>query len=190
MIIPIGVDCGMANIIKKYDLRSYSFPFDWIVSYNGVSRCIKDDFKLFIPTDKLNEYDMFFPHDFTSSIKEDTEKYKRRIDRFNTILQTSLETIYFIRKGHASHLHKEHAGRFTTIKSDIEDAIELDAIFKIKYPQLSYRLIVFVVCGRCFDRSVNYNCDTIIVVNIATPEADDEFLEKKFVDMFITNKII
>ena len=48
MIIPIGVDCGMANFIKKYNLRNMSFPFDWTVTYNGVSKCIDDNFKFFI----------------------------------------------------------------------------------------------------------------------------------------------
>ena len=48
MIIPIGVDCGMANFCKKYNLRNASLPIDWTVSYNGVSKCIEDDFKNFI----------------------------------------------------------------------------------------------------------------------------------------------
>ena len=46
MIIPIGVDCGMAEFCKKYNLRTRSFPFDWIVSYNGVSKCIENNFEV------------------------------------------------------------------------------------------------------------------------------------------------
>jgi hypothetical protein len=47
MIIPIGVDCGMAEFCRKYNLRKASLPFDWTVTYNGVSKCIEDDFKYF-----------------------------------------------------------------------------------------------------------------------------------------------
>lgn len=37
MIIPIGVDCAMADFTKKYNLRNASYPFDWLVTYNGVN---------------------------------------------------------------------------------------------------------------------------------------------------------
>ena len=185
MFIPIGVDCGLANLLKKYNLRSYSFPFDWAVSYNGVSKCIEDNFKNFFPCEKLNNYDMSFPHDFSAmTLLTDIEKYNRRVNRLKLILENSQEPIYFIRKGHASHLHMEHNGKFTTIKSDIEDANTLDSIIKEKYPNLSYTITVFLVCGKCFNPKLDYTENNINIVNIVTPGADDILLENTFLKMF------
>ena len=78
MIIPIGIDCGMANFLKKYNLRNISFPFDWNVTYNGVSECLDDNFKFFTEplNDRINKYDIYFPHDFENInlLNQDKEK--------------------------------------------------------------------------------------------------------------------
>lgn len=34
MIIPIGVDCGMAEFLRKNNLRNQAFPFDWMIISN------------------------------------------------------------------------------------------------------------------------------------------------------------
>jgi hypothetical protein len=182
MIIPIGVDCGMAMFCKKYNLRNLSFPFDWVVSYNGVSNCIDDNFTYFIPqiNEKLNNYDMFFTHDFAiDTFSEDKIKYTRRYNRFINILKTSKENIIFCRKGHAGHLHNEHNGKYCNITSDISDAENLDAVISNKYPELNYKIIVILVCGKCFDANKIYKSqsDKIEIYNIATPQADDELFE-------------
>ena len=95
MIIPIGSDCSIANFCKKYKLRTCSLPFDWVVTYDGVSKCIEDNFKDFIPksqgnTNKYNKYDIYFFHDFINDInrKDDEIKYTRRIERFQNIQAT------------------------------------------------------------------------------------------------------
>ena len=49
IIVPIGLDCGIASVLKKYNLRNFSLPFDWTVTYNGVSDIIKDNFRNFLP---------------------------------------------------------------------------------------------------------------------------------------------
>ena len=140
MIIPIGVDCGMADFLKKYNLRNMSFPFDWNVTYNGVSECIKDDFKFFTEplNDRINKYDVYFHHDFENInvFEQEKEKYARRCQRFMNLLETSNEEIIFCRKGHACHNHPEHNGKYSNIVSDIEDAEKLDIILQNRYPNL------------------------------------------------------
>ena len=66
MIIPIGIDCGMATFLIKYKLRHISFPFDWTVTYNGVSECIDDNFNFFTEplNERINKYNIYFYHDF------------------------------------------------------------------------------------------------------------------------------
>jgi hypothetical protein len=186
MIIPIGVDCGLADLLRKNNLRTFAFPFDWCVTYNGVSEIIKDDFNKFIPelnNNKKSEYNINFFHDFDNNYSLDKEKYLRRINRFKNILENSKEEIIFIRKGHAYHHHQES----NNIKNDIEDANNLDNILQEKYKNLSYKIIVILVCGTCFDINNNYlsNNKRIEIYNISTPSVDDKKFEQKFNELFV-----
>lgn len=150
IIIPIGVDCGNASLFKENNLRNFSLPFDWSVTYNGVSKIIKNDFNDYIPKDNnsLNIIDdVYFVH---NEFPKDNEQMLRRINRLKSILETSNEKVVFIRKGHACHNHNEHDGRYNIIKSDIQDAEELNIVLQEKYPNLNYEIIVFLICGKCF----------------------------------------
>ena len=184
MIIPIGVDCGMAEFCQKYNLRNISLPFDWNVTYNGVSKCIDDNFEFFTEplNNKINKYDIYFVHDFNNNdlLNQDKEKYIRRCQRLINILETSNEEIIFCRKGHACHHHYEHNGKYTNIISDINCAEKLDIILSNKYPQLKYKIIVILVCGKCFNSIETYKSksDKIDIYNIATPQADSTIFEK------------
>ena len=113
----------------------------------------------------------------------DKEKYLRRINRFKNILENSKEEIIFIRKGHAYHHHQES----NNIKNDIEDATNLDNILQEKYKNLSYKIIVIIVCGTCFDINNNYlsNNKRIKIYNISTPSVDDKKFEQKFNELFV-----
>lgn len=183
MIIPIGVDCEMAGFVKKYNLRKIAFPFDWNVTYNGVSKCIDDTFNFFTEplTNRINTYDIYFHHDFENSnvVHQDTQKYIRRYQRLIHILETSNEEIIFCRKGHARRHHSEHNGKYSTITNDIDDAEKLDSILQNKYPQLQYTIIVILVCDRCFHSIKTYTSksDKIEIYNIATPQADNTTFE-------------
>lgn len=182
VIVPIGVDCGIAEFCKKNNLRNFSLPFDWTVTYNGVSKCIEDEFNNFIPSeDRFNIYDMYFCHDFTSdTFANDIIKYDRRNQRLINILKTSNDEIIFFRKGHAYHHHTEHNEKYKNITSDIEDAEKLNCIISTKYPNLNYKIIVVLVCGVCFDSTITYKntTDKIEIHNIATPKVDDALFEK------------
>jgi hypothetical protein len=190
MIIPIGVDCGMANFCIKYNLRNMSLPFDWNVTYNGVSKCIEDDFNLFTEplNNRINHYDVYFHHDFENNdlLNHDKEKYSRRCQRLRNILETSNEEIIFCRKGHACHHHSEHNSKYNNITNDIEDAERLDVILSKKYPQLNYKIIVVVVCGKCFNINETYksNSDKVEIYNVATPQLNDNAIENMFRAIF------
>lgn len=183
MIIPIGVDCGMADFLKKYNLRNMSFPFDWNVTYNGVSECIKDEFKFFTEPliNRINQYDVYFHHDFENKnvFEQEKEKYARRCQRFMNLLKTSNEEIVFCRKGHACHHHNEHNGKYSKMASDIDDAEKLDVVLRNKYPTLQYKIIVILVCGQCFHSTETYtsHSDKIEIYNITTPQVENTIFE-------------
>jgi len=185
MFIPIGIDCGNAGFLKDHNLRTASLPFDSVVTYNGVYNIIKTNFKNFIHTtdDIFNSKDsVTFKH---HTFPQDTETMLRRIKRFQTILETSTEHITFIRKGHAFHHHaeyKNHIKRTTNeetptndiIKSDIQDAEDLDGFLRETYPNLQYTIIVILICGSCFNSEEQYSSSSanIKIYNIATPIGD------------------
>jgi hypothetical protein len=184
MIIPIGVDCGMAEFLKKYNLRTLSLPFDWTVTYNGVSNCIDNNFTNFIEsldTRRINMYDIYFHHDFNNitTYNEDSQKYIRRCNRLMNILETSNENIVFCRKGHACHHHYEHNDKYCDITNDIVDAEKLNTILSNKYPLLKYKIVVILVCGKCFNSNEIYKStsNNIEVYNIATQQVDDALFE-------------
>jgi len=183
IVIPIGVDCGNAEFLQQHNLRKCSLPFDWVVTYNGVSKIIKNNFVDFLPKNSDSqfnaEYDTAFIH---NHFPQDTEKVLRRIDRLKNILETTREPVIFLRKGHAPHLHDEQNGRYTNhMKSDIADAEDLDHVLQEKYPHLKYEIVVILVCGNCFDPTIQYSTESknIKVYNIATSAADD----KKYNDL-------
>ena len=49
IIINIGYNCSTTDILKKFNLKSYSYPFDSKVVYEiPLINCLKDDFKDFM----------------------------------------------------------------------------------------------------------------------------------------------
>jgi hypothetical protein len=200
IFIPIGIDCGFTHLLKKYNLRNFSLPFDWIITYRGISSIIKNDFKNFLPenpedfiskdilnfipkenTNFNNLCDVWFIHE---SFPNDIEKFTRRIERFKNLL-SSKEKIVFLRKSHGQHHHNEYI-----IKNDIEDAVELDNILSTKYPDLKYTIVVALICGHCFSDSVyTTKSPNVQIYNIARIHPSDYYttIPPLFEDLF--NKI-
>jgi hypothetical protein len=190
MIVSIGVDCEVAIFLRNFKLRDVSMPFDWIVSYNGVAKCIEEKFKSFVPDEgnKFNKYDMQFYHHFLNkdTFEEDKKTFLNRTQKFVDLLETYTDELVFFRKGHACHHHHEHDGKYSTLKNDILDAEELDRILSGTYKTLNYKIIVLLVCGMCFERGKTYPSSSlnIEIHNIATPKADSELFLKTAREIF------
>jgi hypothetical protein len=191
IIIPCGIDCGLADLLQKYNLRHSSLPFDWSVSYGGISKIIKNDFHDFIPTNKNNNkintiYNYSFLH---NEFPQDTEKMIRRCNRLLDILKNNTDEIIFIRKGHAFHHHNECAINNLQLINDIVDAENLSSVLKEKYPNLRYKIITVLVCDTCFDKNTNFisNDTNVKIYNISTPTHDIEKFEAVFKNIFLNN---
>lgn len=152
IIIPIGIDCNSALILRAMEIRKFALPFDWTVTYQGVADIIRDDFINFIPSDnnKINNISgIEFPH---NTFPQDAEKYKRRIERFKDLLKNSQETIVFLKKGHL----KDHHHDYNIIENDMNDVEKLNIILKERYPNLKYKINVLLECTQCFDPNMYY----------------------------------
>ena len=160
--VSIGIDCDVANFLNKYNLRKASLPFDWNVSYNGVSKCIECDFDKFtepLSNNRINDNDVYFHHDFLETGNADKEKYGRRCLRLLNIFEEASDTgeyILFIRKGHMCYHHEEQNGKYKDITCDIKDAKSLNQVLQRKYPRLKYKIIVVVGCTSCFKKDTDF----------------------------------
>ena len=172
LFVSIGIDCDVANFLNKYNLRKASLPFDWNVSYNGVSKCIENNFKNFtepLSADRINEDDIYFHHDFldVAKLPEEKEKYHRRCQRLLNLLETANapdgEFVLFIRKGHLCYHHEEQKGKYKDIMCDVEDANYLDKVLRSKYPLLKYKIIVLLGCTKCFTKETSCADDSLNV---------------------------
>lgn len=168
IVIPIGIDCRIAQLLRRHDIRKNAYPFDWIVSYHGVYEFIKNDFQDFFPTTnhRNHKYEFKFFHD---QFPKDCEKYHRRISRLKQALEQTDEPVILIRNGHAPFHHQDRA----YIGNDLEDAYRLCEHLVNKYPKLEFKIIVLLVCGYCFPQdSVFYKSrrhdDNIIIYHMTT----------------------
>jgi hypothetical protein len=196
IFVSIGIDCDVANFLNKYNLRKVSLPFDWNVSYNGVSKCIDCNFERFtepLSKERINDKDIYFHHDFenienSNAITADREKYFRRCKRLTNIFEECEKTgeyILFIRKGHMCYHHEEQNGKYSNITDDYEDAKSLDSVLLSKYPRLKYKIIVILGCTKCFDKDTigitdnNSNNNIEVYNNVCSKDEDRNSLFDK-----------
>jgi hypothetical protein len=186
IIIPLGIDCGIASYLKEKNLRNISLPFDWSVPYNGIAKIFKNDFKELLPEYGIinKNYEINFVH---NTFPRDTEQMTRRINRLLDLLN-SQEELLFIRRGHAIHHHDESKKFNFTLKNDLDDMIELNELIQTKYPNLKYKIHVVLVCGICFKQEKYEDINNIIIHNISSMKLDDnEFY--KIMDNIIKDNI-
>ena len=175
VIIPVGIDCGVATALKQLNKRECAYPFDWNVTYCGVSDILKNDFRDFVPTCRygiqddpryssvFNKYGVLFIHDdWIKNAKGEQEKHHRRVDRFKKLLtEPRDDTFYFIRKGHMFHHHREYY-----YQDDVESVCELSKFLKDTYPNIKYKIILILCCPPCHRNGIpSINDDNIFVVS-------------------------
>lgn len=156
IFIPIGSDCGIANALNKHNLRIFSLPFDWVVTYNGVTDIIINKFDNYLFPDK--QFNISCHTKFVHNMfPNDYEKMNRRINRFMELLKNEEKQLIFIRKGHMVH-HHEEAKKFNCIlKNDLQDCLELQEHLINTYPKLKFKIIVLLLCENCFQYNKMYD---------------------------------
>ena len=181
IFIPIGIDCWPASTLIYHKLRHFSLPFDWTITYNGVSDIIKKRFDNYLPISHTNTINVasntVFLH---QKFPESYDKLERRINRFLNLLENSKQKLIFIKKGHNFCHHEKAKKDGCILKNDITDCEELHKLLSEKYPNLKYKIVLFLSCGKCFDSSKIYKSKNIVIYNIAELEVNN----RKFTDLF------
>jgi len=190
IVIPIGCDCNITFRLRDRFIRTTAYPFDWLVTYNGVADIIKNEFNNFLPQDGSKLCcNTWFKH---NEFPQDLEQMQRRIDRFMDLIKTSNVEIVFIRKSHELH-HHEESNRFNYIlKNDIQDAEELYQHLKKGYPSLKFKIFVILMCPKCFEQNKNYYSNDIKIYNITKDKVNNEDMFHLFdntimKDLFLIN---
>ena len=147
LIVPIGIDCGVATFLRDHQLRECALPFDWVVSYQGVSPSVRTNFVNYLETDVR-----FLHHE----LPRDAERLMRRVHRFQTLLNDSSRPLMFIRKGHMHYHHQEASRQRVDLCDDVQDATELSQLLGERYPTLEFTVEVLLLCSSCYDRPMEY----------------------------------
>lgn len=135
-IISLGFFCGVAQELEKIGLRSFSSPFDWIISmsFEKVLELIKNYFDSFFTqlyfldktTNQVNNdiYAIQFYHDFKKEKTIDEQlpliesKYKRRIMRFyEELKKKTLFVRYISNEEEERWINNNYESILITIKS-------------------------------------------------------------------------
>ena len=139
--VSLGSDCMCAFTARDTNKRSVALPFDWVVTYNGVSEIIKDEFKHFLPKSENTTFNPLSNTNFVhNKFPNDYDKMNRRIQRFMDLLKNETDEIIFIRHGHHSHHHQEKRRLKSKLKNDIVDGEELYGHLKEQYPKFNFKI--------------------------------------------------
>jgi hypothetical protein len=145
-IIPFGHRCSSAIACKYANIRKFSLPFDWTIPLfpNKIQKVLENKFQHFIPDVHNgvyhNKYEFALAH-FNSNIDNGIEEYKRRIVRFNDIINQS-KKIYFI------YINEDYLYASSYRQDEFNEHIfnqmlELERYIKEKYINIDYNILYF-----------------------------------------------
>lgn len=115
-IVSLGTHCLTSSILKKWNLKNYSLPFDWLFSCpNTVLDCLSDDFEIFLDKsfyqpipritgdpgaqhlwylEKYGVQDVFAHRDPTA--ENDYQYTTRTVDRFRNLMRSDDAKLFFM----------------------------------------------------------------------------------------------
>lgn len=145
-IIPFGHRCASALACKYANIRNFSLPFDWNVPLfpKKIQKVLENNFDDFIPDVYngifKNKYEILLAH-FNSNLNDGVEEYKRRIDRFNDIINQP-KKIYFVYINY-DYLYNEHYRTDEFNDNIFNEMLELEKFIKDKYINIDYNILYF-----------------------------------------------
>lgn len=162
LFISLGSFCEPAHMLKFCGLRKRSFPFDWIISFDGEAliEILENGFKDFLNDDYFMPYgpaghllhtyyhleflhEGNFNQEYAATLKKLKEKYHRRIARFKH-LKFYRGKVFFVRNANVYSVTDPH--RFYKFEDNLEIseeyAMKLYQALKSVFPRLDFELII------------------------------------------------
>ena len=154
--IPLGSDCCIATVLNQMGLRKFSLPYDWMMSLTGIYENFTSDFTNFYEDDNYNYKFIHGP----------PPEY--RIERLKNILENHDGKVVLIRKSHLNVNHEQvetgHTNEILDDRLEVEDMKKLNDLLRQKYPNLDFKILLFLTCTRCCFESEEY--DNLSVISI------------------------
>ena len=145
-IIPFGVRCTSAIACKYANIRKFSLPFDWSIPLfpKKIKNVLENNFDNFVPDVHngifYNIYNFYVTH-FNPDINTGIEEYKRRINRFNDIINQS-KKIYFVYINE-DYLYDVEYRQDQFNDNIFNDFLELEKYIKDRYKNIDYNILYF-----------------------------------------------
>lgn len=145
-IVPFGIRCTSALACKFANIRKCSLPFDWVTPLfpNKIQKILENNFEDFIPDVHHgifhNKYDITLTH-FNPNIDTGVEEYKRRMERFNNMMNQS-KKIYFIFINE-DYLYDEKYREDEFNNTMFHEMLELEQFMKKQYTTINYHILYF-----------------------------------------------
>ena len=144
--IPFGNRCTSALACLYANIRKCSYPFDWNIPLfpKKIIKVLDNNFDDFIPDVHNgifhNKYDITLAH-FNDDINNGIEEYKRRIDRFNIIINQR-KKIYFVYINE-DYLYDGNYREREFNNNIFNEMLELENFVKNKYVNIDYNILYF-----------------------------------------------
>ena len=145
-VIPFGYRCSSALACKYANIRNFSLPFDWCIPLfpNKIVKVLENNFEDFIPDVHngvfLNKYEFSLAH-FDNDITNGIEEYKRRIDRFNYIMNQPTKK-YFVYINE-DYLYDDNYRSDYFNDNIFNEMLELENFIKNKYLNIDFNILFF-----------------------------------------------
>lgn len=169
--VSLGADCGISRALREANKKTFTFPFDWLVCFHSVHKSFANDFCGFLEDMVVNttiggvnefnlEYNIRFFH--RDLIKDYENTIQRRINRLLETLTASDKEVIFIRRSHDQKHHAEIPYCGLSAPAEIDDVQDMKLLRDIlisKYPNLKFKLNLFLQCPFCNKDQQNYEDD-------------------------------
>lgn len=145
-IVPFGHRCASALACKCAGIRKFSLPFDWCIPLfpNKIQKVLENNFDDFIPDVYngifTNKYGFSLEH-FNPDINSGVKEYKRRIERFNDIINQT-KKIYFVYINE-DYLYDDSYRQDEFNDNIFNEMLELEKYIKDKYMNIDFNIFFF-----------------------------------------------
>lgn len=168
VFVSLGNDCAVAEYLRDRGLRHAAFPFDWAVTYGGVSRLFTNDaLASWCAVDATGYNAAFGTLHLHTPFPYALPTMARRFARLRDTLADPAKRVVLIRRSHTLHHHFERA---EALVDELADARALASLLAKAYPAKAaaggFRIVLMLACDMCHPKSEPESGEVLHVHNL------------------------